>query len=114
MRLPQLWDGDEWTAVFRQKDQIFVTCDSAGHIDGDAGCWGPARLLSPSTAGYAAPDGTFSIDLNNQEVRLPIEVSTTLGLSSKTYAWLAVVGIFLSGALGSGWLFKIIELVWAL
>lgn len=50
------------------------------------------------------------IDLETRQLRFPIRVTTSLGLDSNTYAWLALLGTLLSGFLGTGWAWKLVEL----
>jgi hypothetical protein len=47
-----------------------------------------------------------SIDLRQQQIRIPIRVVATLGVSRAVYNTLAVIGTFLSALLGSGWLWQ--------
>jgi hypothetical protein len=110
MQLPQLWEGNQWTGIVRRNKEILLAC-GRGRRDMENGCYWPAKLFAATTASYAAPMGEFSIDFGRREVRFPINVSTTLGLSSSTYAWLSLIGIILAGGLGSGWLFKILEVL---
>lgn len=51
------------------------------------------------------------IDLESRQLRFPVRVSTSLGLSGDTYAKLALVGTILSGFLGTGWAWKLVELL---
>jgi hypothetical protein len=51
------------------------------------------------------------IDLDTRQVRFPIMVSTSLGLDSATYGKLALLGTILSGFLGTGWAWKLYELI---
>lgn len=98
IEFPQLWSGSEWTAIMPY-----------GCGDGDL-CGRRFDAQSPS---YASGTGNVSLDLSRREIRVPIYISTTLGISSAAYGWLAVLGVVISGALGSGWLFKAVELFWA-
>lgn len=95
IEFPDLWSGKEWTAIMPYR------C-------GDDFC---ARRFGASSTSYASADGTLSIDLSRRVIRVPISISTTLGISSEAYVWLTALGVVLSGALGSGWLFTIVELV---
>jgi hypothetical protein len=106
IEFPPVWRGDEWTAILAKNSELILDECQRGH---ERPCsWNP-RLLSASSSSYGAPRGDFSVDISRGDVRLPIKVLTTLGLSSFTYGLLAILGMVLSGALGSGWLFKLVE-----
>jgi len=49
------------------------------------------------------------VDLARGEFRFLVEILTTLGVSRGTYGWLALLGALVSGFLGSGWLWKVLD-----
>lgn len=53
----------------------------------------------------------IEMDLTNGYLRFPIHVETSLGISGETYAKLALFGTVLSGLLGSGWLWKLLDVI---
>jgi hypothetical protein len=111
MKLPEVLSNNNWTAIVSIDGVIHLTC---GIPNADYGCSAEnslPTLLSPLSARYAPPKSKILMDLNLGEVRFPILVTSTLGVSASTYAWLALIGVALSGALGNGWLFKLLEYV---
>lgn len=55
-------------------------------------------------------DRGAEVDIESRQIRFPIKITTSLGLDAQTYAWLAAIGTILSGVLGAGWAWKLIEL----
>jgi hypothetical protein len=110
IQFPSLWHGNEWKAILsKNSDPLMNTrCKEYGEVRRN--CLYALVLLSPSTPSYGSSQGEFSVNLSRPEVRFPIKVYATLGVSSYTYSWLALIGVVLSSALGSGWLFKIGDL----
>jgi hypothetical protein len=53
----------------------------------------------------------WSADLASGQITCTTEIVRTLGVNENTYLILAIVGTIASGALGSGWLFKLFELL---
>jgi hypothetical protein len=51
----------------------------------------------------------MSTDMHSGQLRVPVEVVDTLGVSRSVYNALAVIGTLLSAVLGSGWLWKLLE-----
>jgi hypothetical protein len=49
------------------------------------------------------------VDLASNTLSFPIDVATTLGFNASTYGWLALAGTMVSGMLGSGWIWKLLE-----
>jgi hypothetical protein len=55
--------------------------------------------------------GSASLDLARQQIRVPVDVVSTLGVTRSTYDWLALFGTFASAFLGSGWLWQLVAAV---
>jgi hypothetical protein len=53
----------------------------------------------------------IEVDLVANTISFPVEVTTTLGFSAATYGWLALGGTIISGMLGSGWIWKLLDAV---
>lgn len=87
IELPELWSGNQWTAVVIARGDVLSACWPR-----DFDCGRTPKLFSSAETSYSAPPGDFSLDFGRREIRFPIEVATTLGLSSSAYAWLAVIG----------------------
>jgi hypothetical protein len=51
----------------------------------------------------------MSTDMLSGQLRVPVEVVDTLGVSRSVYNALALMGTLLSALLGSGWLWKLLE-----
>lgn len=70
----------------------------------------PSIRLSEA-AKYAVDVGYrgVAVDFSEGLMQFPLDFETTLGVSEKAYAYLAVAGAVLSGLLGSGWIWKILE-----
>lgn len=51
----------------------------------------------------------LEIDLRSQQITFPIVFQTTLGISGSAYERLTVVGAVMSGLLGGGWLWQLLE-----
>jgi hypothetical protein len=133
--IPAFWpSGNDWTASveFDGRSPVYGTgpgCNNrwAGSMDSPCqevfpvklGPRHPSFVLTEDTPGtlgslgwalpyaFARPE----IDLGQNQVRFPIRVVTSLGLDADTYAKLALLGTVLSGFLGSGWAWKILELL---
>lgn len=109
---------NNWSAIIVYDDQPVLTSDRK-LVDGrcvrlferDISCLDKIRLFTSSSPEFTSSTGDFTADIANRSIRFPIYVTTTLGVSETTYQWLAIVGVILSGAFGTGWLFKIYELV---
>lgn len=68
----------------------------------------PTRLGQDRNALEVSNADTI-VDLARGEFRFLVEILTTLGVSRGTFGWLAVLGALVSGFLGSGWLWKVLE-----
>lgn len=73
-----------------------------------SGGWPGYVLLKPEQP-YTEWGGR-SVDLAKRQIRIPIQVVTTLGLTRHTFTTLAYMGACLSAVLGSGWIWHL--LVW--
>jgi hypothetical protein len=65
------------------------------------------ELLPDIRVPYA--DRGAGIDLQNKWIEVPITVTTSIGLDEDDYAKLTLLGTVISGLLGTGWLWKLIE-----
>jgi hypothetical protein len=100
IEFPAVWQGSEWSAILA-KNSVPVS----------GGANYTPLLLSTSSPTYGSPRGDFSVDVSRRDIRFPIKVLTSLGLSAYTYGVVGVIGVALAGALGSGWVFRLIELI---
>jgi hypothetical protein len=128
LTLPTLWPPSaSWTGHLRIGGLEPAVCSvlrcSRQCGDTDAGHCGNIEpvLLSPQRPRFIInseqPGVTnFSyrydgveLDLVANTMSFPIEVITTLGFGTSTYAWLALAGTVASGLLGSGWIWKLLD-----
>ena len=102
----------KWTAILKRDDQVIsspVQRSSAGSSSSPG--WGRPQtpnVLSSRRPSYKASD--FEIDCAAQEITLPVQFQTTLGVSGATYGYLSILGGFLSAFLGGGWIWQVIAL----
>lgn len=68
---------------------------------------GESPVMTPSSP--ALTSRGVSIDLHSGQLRVPVEVVSTLGVNRSVYNGLAFIGTLLSAFLGSGWLWKLLE-----
>ncbi len=68
----------------------------------------PVRL-SQSREFVNIGNSNIGLDVSKGEIRFSVEILTTLGVSRGVYGWLALGGAILSGLLGSGWLWKLLD-----
>jgi hypothetical protein len=76
------------------------------------GPWGSGGRGESPTMSASSPSVTWqgvSVDLLAGQLRVPVTVVDTLGVSRNVYNGLAFIGTLLSGLLGSGWLWKLLE-----
>jgi hypothetical protein len=64
-------------------------------------------LLSPNEP--AVEISGVGVDLNSMQFRITVPVLTTLGVSARTYGYLAVAGTALASLLGTGWLWQFLS-----
>jgi len=128
--IPPIWAvGDTWKAglEFDGRKAVFspdAQCNKNRWMESmDGGC-GPVLplLLDVHAPHFVLTTNTptlFSlpyayhgaeVDFENLQIRFPIRVTTSLGLTAQTYAWLALAGSVLSGFLGSGWGWKLVDI----
>lgn len=86
----------EWRAQFVERRRAPSSAPGLG-----------ASVISPASPAMTW-DGV-SVDLESQQIRIPVFVASTLGVSRNVYTALALVGTALSGLLGSGWLWRLLE-----
>ena len=81
----------------------------------------PLQLYGSSSVGrnpkyvpfYLTPENPeaeisgFYVDLSSMQLRIPIEVKTTLGVSERAYGYMAIIGTTLAGILGTGWIWQL-------
>ena len=95
------YGAHEWRAQFierRSRDRIGPSTSAPAF---------GASVISPALPAMTW-DGV-SVDLESQQIRIPVFVETTLGVSRNVYTALALIGTALSGLLGSGWLWRFLE-----
>jgi hypothetical protein len=114
--------GPTWTAT-AQVDGEYVLQSGLLGQPGYNPQWGPERrnsyginigvhkayMLNSVAPGMSYQD--WSVDLASGQIRFTTDVVRTLGVSASTYGTLVVVGTIASGALGSGWVFKLFDLL---
>jgi hypothetical protein len=128
--LPAFWpSGDTWKArlQFDGRNAVFSPdprCARNKWIESMEGGCGPVlpvvldahqprfELTDNSPTLYQLPYAFrgAEVDLASNQLRFPIRITTSLGLNASTYAWLALAGTILSGFLGTGWAWKLLEL----
>jgi len=60
----------------------------------------------PASGGLRVGDAV--IDVDHREIRFPLVVLTSLGVTQETYDWVAGIGAIVGALLGSGWLLKLL------
>jgi len=106
--------GADWTAQAFVNDRVVSKGGAYDRGYGPYESYGLYGDEGPYTMNADAPAMSYenwSIDLASGQIRFTTDVVRTLGVSDRTYVTLAVVGTFASGALGSGWLFKLFGLL---
>jgi hypothetical protein len=76
------------------------------------GPWGSGGRGESPVMSASSPALTWrgvSIDMHSGQLRVPVDVVGTLGVNRSVYNGLALIGTVLSGFLGSGWLWKLLE-----
>ena len=126
LTIPEIWpNGGNWSAslkfdgkeplVSRNETKVVLSPDQPQFRLTESTPFEGHLVITESDRGYVQDRPSYAraganIDLDTRAIRFPIQVVTSLGLNGTTYAWLAVVGIALSGMLGTGWLWKALEL----
>jgi len=91
--------------VFSNENETYV-----GPIRGSAG--GVTFIPFFLTPGKPSVQiSNFYLDLSSMQVRVPVQVKNTLGVSGRTYTLLALAGSILAGALGTGWFWQLVQIV---
>ena len=104
------------------KDSLCSRSQWCGDRDGGCGdtepiVLGPQRPRfivnqnQPGVSRFRSEYNDAEIDLATNTLSFPVQVTTTLGFSTSTYGWLALAGTIVSGMLGSGWIWKLLEAV---
>jgi hypothetical protein len=76
------------------------------------GPYGSGGRGESATMSASSPAVTWlgmSTDMHSGQLRVPVEVVDTLGVSRSAYNALALIGTVLSALLGSGWLWKLLD-----
>jgi hypothetical protein len=85
-------------------------------IDSASPLWRSVKTFKPGssvmTPLYRGDDFStpysFSLDVARQQLRIPMQIVTTLGMTRGTYEWVALLGTCISAFLGTGWLWQIL------
>jgi hypothetical protein len=79
-------------------------------VDGTAPTWASVKRFSMHQPPEFYRHG-ISFEPNTQQLRIPVTVATTLGVTRSTYDLLAWLGTIISAILGTGWVWQAIT-VW--
>jgi hypothetical protein len=127
LTLPRLWPPSaSWTGHLRIGGTEPGVCRNPRYYgEMRSGSWGcdniepivliperPRYIINyeqPGVIHFRPEYDGVEIDLAANTVTFPVEVITTLGFSTSTYLWLALAGTIVSGMLGSGWIWKLLE-----
>lgn len=102
-----------WHASIEVNGREIVTNESGsyvGPIRGSAGgvSFIPFKLTAENPTVQVS---NFHTNLSSMQFRVPVEIHTTLGTSERTYIYMSIVGTILAGAFGTGWFWKLAEIV---